>query len=105
MPINATALLKPCHYLLASLLITLLTGCGKEGGACVYNDFEETHQVAFINENDIGFNNPLLPVISKSWFSGTPEIGDMIKVKGARMIEGSCNPLTIKSVDIISTPN
>lgn len=104
MPSNATTLIRPSHYLLASLLITLLTGCGKEGGKCVYNDFEETHQIAFINDNEIGLNSPLLPVISKDRFSNTPKIGDTIKVKGARMIEGSCNPLTIKSVDIINTP-
>lgn len=105
MPRNATTLVKPSHYLLASVLITLLTGCEEEGGACVYSDFEETYKVAFINGNEIDLNNPLLPVISKSWFSRTPEVGDMIKVKGARMIEGSCNPLTIKSVDIINKPN
>lgn len=104
MPRNAAALIKPSHYLLTTLLITLITGCGKEGGACVYSDFEETYKVAFINGNEIDLDNPLLPVISKSWFSSTPEIGDMIKVKGARMIEGSCNSLTIKSVEIISTP-
>ena len=101
MPRNKTALIKPTDYLLATLLITLLTGCGKDGGTCVYSDFEETHQVAFINDNEIGFNNPSLPAISKSWFSSRPKIGDMINVKGARLIEGSCNPLAIKSVNII----
>lgn len=89
--------------LLSLVSLLLISGCSQEGGSCRYTEFEETHQIDAIDSNTMTFKNDTFPPISTNWLPQDYNTGDYVKIKGARIVEGSCNPLQIKAVTLVST--
>ncbi|MCL2917373.1 hypothetical protein [Shewanella litorisediminis] len=84
--------------LLPLALSSVLSGCQKDGGPCVYQEFEDSFQIAKIQEEQVQFEGRIMPPLAMHWFAQPPQVGQKISIRGKRLVQGSCNPLEILSV-------